>query len=110
MDPKQPPAGQSSSSADEAGLLPVTLCECTTLTEAQMLVSLLASYGIRVRIDGENYFRLLGGMVPGFNGIRLEVRELDREAALEILQESAEPSSTAESSPTDLPENDDEDR
>ena len=75
-----------------------------------MLVSLLTSYGIHVRIDGENYFRLLGGMVPGFSGIRLEVSELDREAALDILEESAGPSSAVESSPGDFPEGGDEDR
>ena len=52
-----------------------------------MVVSLLASFGIEATIDSENYYRMLGSMVPGLSGIRVRVRQLDAEAALEILEE-----------------------
>lgn len=55
-----------------------------------MLVSLLESYGIGAIIDGENYYGLLAGVMAGYGGIRLQVRQLDAEAAREILNESAE--------------------
>lgn len=78
-------------SADaEAALAPSTIAQCATLNEAQMLVSLLVSYGIKAWIEGENYFRMLGSMVPGFEGIRVQVRQLDAEAALEILNQQPE--------------------
>lgn len=53
-----------------------------------MLVSLLDSFGITAIIDSENYFRMLGSMMPGVGGIRVQVRQLDAAAALEILGES----------------------
>ena len=55
-----------------------------------MLVSLLASFGITAIIDSENYFRMLGSLMPGIGGIRVQVRQLDSEAALEILHEGPE--------------------
>lgn len=55
-----------------------------------MLVSLLESYGIGAIIDGENYYGLMGGVMAGYGGIRLQVRQLDAEAAQEILNESTE--------------------
>ena len=41
-------------------------------------------------IEGENYFRMLGSMVPGIDGIRVQVRQVDAEAALEILNQGPE--------------------
>jgi hypothetical protein len=55
-----------------------------------MLVSFLASFGIEARIEGENYLRMLGSMVPGIDGIRVQVRQVDAEAALEILSQGSE--------------------
>lgn len=55
-----------------------------------MLVSLLASFGIQASIEGENYLRMLGSMVPGVDGIRVQVRQADAEAALEILNPGPE--------------------
>lgn len=62
-----------------------------------MVVSLLASFGIEATIDSENYYRMLGSMVPGLSGIRVRVRQLDAEAALEILEEGPEALGTDES-------------
>jgi hypothetical protein len=55
-----------------------------------MLVGLLSSFGIEARIEGENYLRMLGSMVPGSDGIRVQVRQADAEAALEILNPGPE--------------------
>ncbi|MHB1935131.1 MAG: putative signal transducing protein [Acidobacteriaceae bacterium] len=84
------------SADDEAVLTPTTISHCPTLNEAQMLVSLLASFGIQARIEGENYFRMLGSMVPGIDGIRVQVRQADAEAALEILDPSPQPKTIEE--------------
>lgn len=80
----------STSQDTEAVLTPTTVSHCPTLNEAQMLVSFLASFGIEARIEGENYFRMLGSMVPGIDGIRVQVRQVDAEAALEILSQGSE--------------------
>ncbi len=79
------------SSETEASFALTTVGYCPTLNEAQMLVSLLDSFGITAIIDSENYFRMLGSMMPGVGGIRVQVRQLDAEAALEILDENPEP-------------------
>lgn len=75
---------------EDAALAPTTISHCPTLNEAQMLVSLLSSFGIEARIEGENYLRMLGSMVPGSDGIRVQVRQADAEAALEILNPGPE--------------------
>ncbi|MES2220424.1 MAG: DUF2007 domain-containing protein [Acidobacteriota bacterium] len=75
---------------EEAALTPTTISHCPTLNEAQMLVSLLSSFGIEATIEGENYLRMLGSMVPGSDGIRVQVRQSDAEAALEILNPGPE--------------------
>lgn len=82
--PKNPPVSLET----EAAFSPAVVCQCSMLNEAQMVVSLLASFGIEAKIESENYFRMLGSMVPGKGGIRVLVRQLDAEAALEILNES----------------------
>ncbi len=89
MEPTEPNA--AATSADEgAALTPTTISHCSTLNEAQMLVGLLSSFGIEARIEGENYLRMLGSMVPGSDGIRVQVRQADAEAALEILNPGPE--------------------
>jgi hypothetical protein len=91
-DPKPTPT-----SADEqAAFTPTTISHCPTLNEAQMLVSLLGSFGIEASIEGENYLRMLGSMVPGIDGIRVQVRQADAEAALEILNPGPEPTTIEE--------------
>ena len=80
----------------EAALTPTTVSHCPTLNEAQMLVSLLASFGIQASIEGENYLRMLGSMVPGVDGIRVQVPQADAEAALEILNPGPEPTTIEE--------------
>ncbi|MHB1744994.1 MAG: putative signal transducing protein [Acidobacteriaceae bacterium] len=90
MEPTDPNAA-ATRAAEEAALTPTTISHCPTLNEAQMLVSLLASFGIEASIEGENYFRMLGSMVPGIDGIRVQVRPADAEAALEILNPGPEP-------------------
>jgi hypothetical protein len=80
----------------DAALTPTTVSHCPTLNEAQMLVSLLASFGIQASIEGENYLRMLGSMVPGSDGIRVQVRQVDAEAALEILNQGPEPETIEE--------------
>ncbi|MHB1793614.1 MAG: putative signal transducing protein [Acidobacteriaceae bacterium] len=90
MEPTDPNAA-ATRAAEEAALTPTTISHCPTLNEAQMLVSLLASFGIEASIEGENYFRMLGSMVPGIDGIRVQVRRADAEAALEILNPGPEP-------------------
>lgn len=90
MEPTDP--NDTATPADEgAALTPTTVSHCPTLNEAQMLVSLLASFGIQASIEGENYLRMLGSMVPGIDGIRVQVRQEDAEAALEILNPGPEP-------------------
>jgi len=84
------PSPDSTSEGTDGVLAPTTVSHCLTLNEAQMLVSLLASFGIEARIEGENYFRMLGSMVPGIDGIRVQVRQVDAEAALEILNQGSE--------------------
>ena len=68
-----------------------------------MVVSLLASFGIEATIDSENYYRMLGSMVPGLSGIRVRVRQLDAEAAREILDEGREPPPESEEPPPTNP-------
>ncbi|MGH9615148.1 MAG: DUF2007 domain-containing protein [Acidobacteriaceae bacterium] len=75
---------------DDASLSPFTVSHCPTLNEAQMVVSLLGSFGIEATIEGENYLRMLGSMVPGSDGIRVQVDRSDAEAALEILNPGPE--------------------
>lgn len=78
-------------SPEEEALSTVTVCQCSTLNEAQIVVSLLGSYGIRASIEAENYLRMLGSMVPGVDGVRVQVRQIDAEAAREILDASSNP-------------------
>jgi len=78
------------SAGEGAAGKPTTISHCATLNEAQMLVGLLSSFGIEARIEGENYLRMLGSMVPGSDGIRVQVRQADAEAALEILNPGPE--------------------
>ena len=89
MEPTDPQTA-SSRADEEAALTPTTISHCPTLNEAQMLVSLLSSFGIEATIEGENYLRMLGSMVPGSDGIRVQVRQSDAEAALEILNPGPE--------------------
>ena len=89
MEPTDPNAAATRAD-EEAALTPTTISHCPTLHEAQMLVSLLSSFGIEARIEGENYLRMLGSMVPGIDGIRVQVRQADAEAALEILNPGPE--------------------
>lgn len=89
MDPISPKPPDISPEA-EAALASAVVAQCSTLNEAQIVVSLLASFGIDATIDAENYLRMLGSMVPGYGGVRVQVRQLDAEAALEILNESHE--------------------
>ena len=84
-----PPNPENSTETDDA-FVPTVVEHCPTLNEAQMVVSLLASFGIEAMIDSENYYRMLGSMVPGKGGIRVRVRQLDAEAALEILEQGPE--------------------
>lgn len=85
------PNGSGNHGEESEDLLrPEIVAECTTLTEAQMCVSLLGSFGITATIDAENFHRMMGGMVPGRLGIRVRVRGIDSEAAREILAESSE--------------------
>jgi len=89
MEPTDPNAAAMSAD-EEADLTPTTISHCPTLNEAQMLVSLLSSFGIEARIEGENFLRMVGSMVPGSDGIRVQVRQADAEAALEILNPGPE--------------------
>jgi hypothetical protein len=89
MEPTDPNAAVTRAD-EEAALTPTTISHCPTLNEAQMLVSLLSSFGIEAKIEGENYLRMLGSMVPGSDGIRVQVRRADAEAALEILSPGPE--------------------
>lgn len=89
MEPTDPNEA-AMSAAEEADLTPTTISHCPTLNEAQMLVSLLSSFGIEARIEGENFLRMVGSMVPGSDGIRVQVRQADAEAALEILNPGPE--------------------
>ena len=89
-----PPKDSKVSADTEAAFLPAVVSHCSTLNEAQMVVSLLASFGIDARIDAENYHRMLGSMAGGVNGIRVQVRQLDAEAALEILEQDPEQKSS----------------
>lgn len=86
------PNGSAKPDEESEDLLrPEIVAECTTLTEAQMCVSLLGSFGIAATIDAENFHRMIGGMAPGPLGIRVRVRGIDCEAAREILTESSSP-------------------
>jgi hypothetical protein len=82
-----PPNNGPLSAETEAAFAPTTVFRCPTLNEAQMVVSLLASFGITAIIDSENYFRMFGGSMPGMARTRVQVRQLDAEAAVEILNE-----------------------
>ena len=95
MEPISPKASDLSPET-EAAFSPTVVCHCTTLNEAQMVVGLLASFGISATIDSENYLRMLGSMVPALGGVRVQVRQLDAEAALEILNESRDTSAREE--------------
>jgi hypothetical protein len=88
MEPTDPNTAATSAD-DEAAQTPTTISHCATLNDAQMAVSLLSSFGIEARIEGENYLRMLGSMVPGNDGIRVQVRQADVESALEILNPSS---------------------
>ena len=100
MEPISPKASEDSIET-EAAFLPAVVGHCSTLNEAQMVVSLLASFGIEATIDSENYYRMLGSMVPGVDGIRVRVRQLDAEAALEILEEIPQTPATDEQNDDD---------
>jgi hypothetical protein len=89
MEPTNPNPGAISDDEDAAAT-PTTISHCSTLNEAQMAVSLLSSFGIEARIEGENYLRMLGSMVAGSDGIRVQVRQADVDAALEILNPGPE--------------------
>ena len=89
MEPTNPNTAAASEEQD-APATPTTISHCSTLNEAQMAVSLLSSFGIEARIEGENYLRMLGSMVAGSDGIRVQVRQADVDAALEILNPGAE--------------------
>lgn len=89
MEPTDPKAAVTRAD-EETALTPTTVSHCPTLNEAQMLVSLLASFGIEAKIEGENFLRMVGSMVPGSDGIRVQVRQADAEAALEILNPGPE--------------------
>lgn len=82
-----PPTNGQLSEQTEAAFALTTVLHCPTLNEAQMVVSLLSSFGIAAIIDSENYFRMFGGAMPGLGRIRVQVRRLDAEAAVEILNE-----------------------
>jgi hypothetical protein len=84
MEPSDPRTA-ATSAEEEAVNAPATISHCPTLNEAQMLVSLLSSFGIEATIEGENFLRMVGSMVPGSDGIRVQVRQADAETALEIL-------------------------
>lgn len=84
-----PPTNGPLSEETEAAFALTTVFRCPTLNEAQMVVSLLASFGIAAIIDSENYFRMFGGSMPGMARIRVQVRQLDAEAAVEILNEGS---------------------
>jgi len=89
MEPTDP-AAAASSADEESALTPTTIRHCATLADAQMVVSLLSSFGIEANIEGENFLRMVGSMVPGSDGIRVQVCQADAEAALEILNPSPE--------------------
>jgi hypothetical protein len=89
MDPTNPLTA-ATSGEEEAANTPTTISHCPTLNEAQMLVSLLSSFGIQATIEGENFLRMVGSMVPGSDGIRVQVRQADAETALEILNPGPE--------------------
>ena len=67
-----------------------TVSHCSTLNEAQMVVSLLGSFGIEATIDSENYNRLFGSMVPSAGGVQVQVRQPDVKTALQILNQDPE--------------------
>lgn len=90
------PNPPGSSPKEEAALATATVYHCSTLNEAQIVVSLLGSYGIPASIEAENYLRMIGSMA-GLDGVRVQVRQLDLEAAREILEETtAHPEGDAE--------------
>ena len=89
MEPTDPNAA-ASSEEEEAEQTPTTVSHCSTLMEAQMMVSLLSSFGIEATIEGEHFLSMVGSMVPGSDGIRVQVQQSDAEAALEILNPGPE--------------------
>lgn len=91
-----PPKNPEDSPEAYDAISPTVVSHCSTLNEAQMVVSLLGSFGIEATIDSENYYRMLGSMVPSIGGVRVQVRQVDAEAALEILEEGHELSETEE--------------
>jgi len=88
MDPISPKP--SDTQPEDAILSSTVVSHCSTLNEAQIVVSLLASFGIEATIDAENYLRMLGSMVPSYGGVRVQVRSVDAEAATEILNTKPE--------------------
>jgi len=84
------PPNPESSTETEADFLPVVVSHCSTLNEAQMVVSLLGSFGIVATIDSENYYRMLGSMIPRVGGVRVQVLQPDVKVALEILNQDPE--------------------
>lgn len=75
----------------DPAFVPAVVAHLSTLNEAQIVVSLLGSFGIAATIDSENYHRMLGSMISTMGGVPVEVAERDRAAALEVLAGSPEP-------------------
>lgn len=73
-----------------------TVSHCSTLNEAQMVVSLLGSFGIEATIDAENYNRMFGSMVPSAGGVQVQVQQPDVKTALEILNQNPDPTTLEE--------------
>ncbi|MEO6966271.1 MAG: DUF2007 domain-containing protein [Acidobacteriaceae bacterium] len=91
MDPIQPkPATPEDAEDTESSLDFETVSHCSTLNEAQMVVSLLGSFGIEATIDSENYNRMFGSMIPSIGGVQVQVRQPDAKTALEILNQNPE--------------------
>lgn len=75
----------------ESAISLVTIAEYNTLEEALIVQGLLTAYGIQTTLADENFLRMYGGSVHSGNGIPLQVRQVDAEAAQEILRESQQP-------------------
>ena len=75
----------------DAAVSLVTIAEYNSLEEALLVRGLLGSYGIEATLADENFLRLYGGSVHSGDGIPLQVRQVDAEAALEIVRESQRP-------------------
>ena len=91
MEPIHPkPATPEDAEDTELSLDLETVSHCSTLNEAQMVVSLLGSFGIEATIDSENYNRMFGSMIPSVGGVQVQVRQPDVKTALEILNQNPE--------------------